>query len=53
MRAIQRAEPCEVVITNYKKNSADDDFFCHPIRIRLNLKPVHDSMGEYRCRTPP
>ena len=39
--ALQNAESCEVMVTNYRKDGT-------PFQNLVRLEPVHDSAGEYR-----
>ena len=41
IRALQRAEPCQLTLTNYKKNGQE-------FQNLFSMKPVHDSDGVYR-----
>jgi len=41
IRALQRAEPCQLTLTNYKKNGQE-------FQNLFSMKPVHDSDGNYR-----
>jgi len=41
IRALQRAEPCQLTLTNYKKGGVE-------FQNLFSMKPVHDSDGVYR-----